>query len=51
MPMLKDLTKIASSPTRFSSRTRKKERRMLGMAISTLFLQDQYALGVKALVT
>ena len=37
MLLLKDLRKIASSPIRLSSRTKPKERRMLGMAISTLF--------------
>ena len=51
MPMLKDLTKTASSPARLSSRTRTKGRRMLEMAVSTLFPQDQNALGVKAFVT
>ena len=49
MPMLKDLIKIISSPVRLSSRTKTKERRMLGMAVSTLFPQDQNALGVKKL--
>ena len=48
MPMLKDLTKIASSPIHLSSRAKKKGRRMLGMAVNTLFPQDQNALGVKA---
>ena len=47
MPMLNDLTKTASNPARLSSRTRTKERRMLGMAVSTLFPQDQNALDVK----
>ena len=51
MPMLKDLIKIASSLVRLSSRTKKKERRMRGMAVSTLFPQDQSALGVKVSVT
>ena len=49
--MLKDLIKTASSPVRLSTRTKTKERRMLGMAVSTLFPQDQSALGVKALIT
>ena len=49
MPMLKDLTKTASSPARLSSRTRTMERRMLGMVINKLFPQDQNALDVKAL--
>ena len=48
MPMLKDLTKIASSLAHLSSRARIKERRMVGMAVSTLFLQDQNVLDVKA---
>ena len=34
-----------------SSRVQTKGRRMLGMAVSTLFLQDLSALGVKASVT
>ena len=34
-----------------SSRVKTKGRRMLGMAVSTLFLQDLSALGVKASVT
>ena len=33
---------------RLSSRTKTKERRMLGMSISTLLSQDQNALDVKA---
>ena len=48
MPMLKDLTKTASSPVRLSSRAKTKARRMLRMTVSTLFPQDQSALGVKA---
>ena len=54
MPMLKDLAKIVSSLAHLSSRTRKKERRMLGMVgmvVSTLFPQDLNALSVKASVT
>ena len=47
MPMLKDLTKTVSSLARFNSRTRTKERSMLGMAVNTLFSQDQNALDVK----
>ena len=35
----------------FSSRTKTKGRRMLEMVVSTLFLQDLSALGVKASVT
>ena len=48
MPMLKDLRKTASSLACLSSRTKIKEIRMLGMAVSTLFPQDQNALDVKA---
>ena len=51
MQMVKDLTKTASSPVRLSSRTKTKERMMLGMVASTLFPQDQSALGVKTSVT
>ena len=51
MPMLKDLTKTASNPTRLSSRAKTKGRKMLGMAVNTLFPQDQNALGVKDLDT
>ena len=50
MPLLKDLIKTASSLLRLSSRTKSKERRILGMAVSTLFPEDQSALGVKVLV-
>ena len=48
MPMLKDLTKTASSLARLSSRTRTKERNMV---VSTLFPHDQNALDVKVLDT
>ena len=48
MPMLKDMTKTASSPVHLSSRAKTKGRRMLGMAVNTLFPQEQSALGVKA---
>ena len=44
MSMLKDLIKTINSPVRLSSRAKTKGRRMLGMAVSTLFLQDQSAL-------
>ena len=47
MPMLKDLTKIASSPVRLSSRAKTKGRKMLGMMVNTLFPQDQSSLVVK----
>ena len=48
MPMLKDLAKTASNPVRFSSKAKTKGRRMLGMAVSTLFPLGQNAFGVKA---
>ena len=51
MPMLKDLIKTASSPVHLSLRAKIKEKRMLGMAVNTLFHQDHNALGVKASVT
>ena len=51
MPMLKDLTKTASSPVCLSSRAKTKGRRMLEMAVSTLFPQDLSVLDVKALDT
>ena len=47
----KGFTKTTSNPVRLNSRTKTKEIRMLRMAISTLFPQDQNALGVKASVT
>ena len=49
--MLKDLTKIASSPVRLSSRGKTKGKRMLGMAASTLFPLDLSVSSVKALDT
>ena len=51
MQMVKDLTKTTSSPIRLNSRTKTKERRMLGMTVSTLLPQDQSALGVKVSIT
>ena len=51
MSMLKDLIKTASSLAHLSSRTKTKERRILGMAVSTLFPHDQNALDVKVLET
>ena len=48
MPMLKDLAKTASNPVRFSSKAKTKGRRMLGMAVSTLFPLGQSDFGVKA---
>ena len=49
MPMQKDLIKTISNPVRLSSRVKIEERRMLRMAVSTLFPLDQNALDVKAL--
>ena len=43
-----DRDRKQSSSSQFKTKT--KERSMLGMAVSTLFPQDQSALGVKALV-
>ena len=50
--MKKDATKIeVGNPVLRSSRANTKGRRMLGMAINTLFPQNQSALGVRASVT
>ena len=50
--MKKDATKIeVGNPVLLSSIAKTKRRRMLGMAVSTLFLQDLSALGVKDSVT
>ena len=51
MPMGKALTRTVGNPVLLNSRAKTKGRMMLGMAVSTLFLQDLSALGVKALVT
>ena len=51
MPMLKDLTKIVSSAVRISSRAKTNGRKMLGMAVNTLFPHNQSALSVKVLDT
>ena len=51
MSMLEDLIKTTSSPIRLSLRTKTKERRVLGIAVNTLFPQDQNALGVKVSIT
>ena len=50
MPMQKASIRTEGNPVPHSSRAKIKGRRMLGMAVSTLFPQDQSALGVKALV-
>ena len=49
MQMERDLTRTVVNPILFSSKAKKKGRRMLGMVVSTLFPQDQSASGVKAL--
>ena len=51
MPMQKDLIKTVSNPVRLRSRAKTEERRMLGMAVSTLFPLDQSALDVNVLDT
>ena len=50
MPMGKALTRTESNPALHSSRVKIKGKRMVEMAVSTLFLQDQSALGVKVSV-
>ena len=44
-------TRTLGNPVLLSSRAKTKGKRMLGMAVSTLFLQDLSALGVKTSVT
>ena len=51
MPMGKASTRIVSNLVPLNSKAKTKGRRMLGMAVSILFPQDQSALGVKASVT
>ena len=51
MQTRKDLTRTESNLVLRNSNVMTKGRRMLGMAVSTLFPQDQKVLGVKALVT
>ena len=51
MPMERALIRTVGSLVLLSSRAKTKGRRMQGMAVSTLFLQDLSALGVKASVT
>ena len=48
--MRKDLTRTESNPILHNSRVKTKGRRMLRMAVSTLYPQDQSALGFKVLV-
>ena len=47
----KGFDKVVGNLVLLSSRVKTKARRMLGMAVSTLFLQDLSALGVKVSVT
>ena len=49
MPMGRALTRTVGNLSPHSSRAKTKGRRMLGMAVSTLFPQDQSASSVKAL--
>ena len=51
MLMERALTRTVGNLVLLSLRVKTKGRRMLGMAVSTLFLQDLSALGVKASVT
>ena len=51
MPMGRVSTKTVGNPVLLSSSVKIKGRRMLGMAVSTLFPQDPSALGVKASIT
>ena len=47
----KDLTRTKSNLVLHNSRPKTKERRILGMAVSTLFPQDQSALSDRVSVT
>ena len=47
--MQKDSTRTVSNPVRLNSRAKIKERRMLRMAVSTLFPLDQSVLDVMVL--
>ena len=49
MPMRKDLTRTESYPILHSLRAKMKGRKMIGMAVNTLFPPDQNASDVKAL--
>ena len=51
MPMERASTRTIGNLVLLSSRVKTKGRRMLGMVVSTVFLQDLSALGVKASVT
>ena len=49
MSMLKDLTKAVSNLVLYSSKAKLKRRKMIGMAVNTLFPPDQSASDVKVL--
>ena len=49
MPMQKDLTRTESNPVLHNSIAKIKGRRMLRMAVNTLFPPGQNSSGVKAL--
>ena len=51
MPMERVSTRTVGNLVLLSSKAKTKGRMMQGMAVSTLFLHDQSALGVKGLVT
>ena len=51
MPMERASTRTVGNLVLLSSRVKTNGRRMLGIAVSTLFLQDLSALGVKTSVT
>ena len=51
MPMQKDLIKTESNLVLFNLRAKTEERRILRLAVSTLFSLDQSALDVKVLDT
>ena len=49
MPKRKDLIRTVSNPVRLNSKARTEERRMLRMAVSTLFPSNQNVSNVKVL--
>ena len=51
MPIERALIRTASNPVLLNLRIKTKEKRILRMVVSTLFLQDLSVLGVMALVT
>ena len=51
MPMGRASIRTVDNPVPYSSGAKIKGRRMLGMAINTLFPPDQNALGVRVSVT